>query len=134
MHQKMQQTQLYEFQVLMLEIAGVIEEVIKSYQLELDGNIYPLKPIANLGKCKVHCGNRIPNVNINNGFGDLKWKLAIIMGSKLSPKVKGGSLRELEEIIQKNFSTMAFCQRFLEKVGQRNYKRSLEKLQMKVIK
>ena len=146
------------------EIASVIEEVIKSYQLEIDGKIFPLKPIANLGghglgKYKVHCGNRIPNVNVNNGFGDLNAKMEVgdyyaletfattgigkvdrkglsshFMLNPQAPKVKGGSLRELEDIIQKNFNTMAFCQRFLEKVGQRNYKRSLEKLvQMKVV-
>lgn len=146
------------------EVASVIEEVIKSFQLEIDGKIYPLKPIANLGghglgKYLVHCGNRIPNVNEDNGFGDLNAKMQIgeyyaletfattgvghvdrkgasshFMINPKAPKVKTGSLRELEELIQKNFKTMAFCQRFLEKAGQRNYKRFLDKLvQMKVV-
>lgn len=148
----------------MNEIGKVIEEVIKSYQLELDGKIYPLKPISNLGghglgKYLVHCGNRIPNVNENNGFADMDAKMEIgeyyaletfattgngrvdrkgasshFMINPKAPKVKAGSLRDLEECIQKNFKTMAFCQRFLEKVGEKNYKRSLEKLiQMKVV-
>ena len=51
-----------------------------------------------------------------------------------APKAKKGNLRDLQDCILKNFKTMAFSQRFLEKAGQKNFKTTLDKLiQMKIV-
>lgn len=49
------------------DIGSHIEEVIESYELELDGKTYPLKSIGDLcghqiGKYQIHCGKTVPNI------------------------------------------------------------------------
>ena len=49
------------------EIGAVIEEVIRSYEIELDGKTIPIKPIKNLnghniGPYQIHYGKQIPLV------------------------------------------------------------------------
>lgn len=146
------------------EVSGVIEEVIKSYQIELDGKIIPIKPMSNLnghglGQYLVHCGNVIPNVKEHPGYPLYDAKMEVgeyyaletfattgvayvegkgapshFMINPKAPKAKKGNLRDLQDCILKNFKTMAFSQRFLEKAGQKNFKTTLDKLiQMKIV-
>lgn len=59
------------------EVSKAIEEVIKSYEMEVDGKLVPIKPIANL-----------------NGHTITRWQ---IHGGKSVPIVNTGSMIKMEE-------------------------------------
>lgn len=146
------------------EVASVIEETIASYQLELNGKIIPLQAVKNLnghglGKYLVHTGNSIPNTKKGPEYEVYEAKMEVgeyyaletfattgcgivkdkglpshYMINPKAPRVKNGSLRDLEDCILRNFNTMAFCQRFLENAGKTNFQHTLDKLcQMKIV-
>ena len=53
---------------LLGEIGGEIEEIIKSYEVTIDGKVYECKPIANLSghlmdKGVIHAGKSVPLVH-----------------------------------------------------------------------
>ena len=138
------------------EVAAVTEEIISGYQIELDGKVIPIKPVQNLtghglGPYLVHAGKQIPCVKPTYGIYDQKMEIgeyyaletfastgtAVVKNSgptshymvnPKAPKPKNPSLRELEDIIHRNFKTLAFCQRFLEKAGKENFQNTLDKL------
>ena len=136
------------------EIGAAIEEVITSYSLELNGKTIPLKPVYNLtghqlGDYLVHCGKSIP-ICKNNGSRDkmLPGELFALetfattgkgivvddgitshfMVAKHTHKPKNISESDLLKLLQDNFKTMAFCQRFIERAGERHYTQALKGL------
>ncbi|OHS93917.1 Clan MG, family M24, aminopeptidase P-like metallopeptidase [Tritrichomonas foetus] len=140
------------------EIAAVIDETISSYQLELDGKIYPIRPVENLTghqmkQYTIHAGKFIPIAKPKPGYQAYDQKMEIgelyaletfaTTGSgivhddgatshfMIDPEAKQapkGSLRDLEDCIRRNYKTMAFCQRFLERDGEHDFKIALDKL------
>ena len=140
------------------EIAAVIDETISSYQLELNGKIYPIKPVENLTghqmkEYTIHAGKFIPIAKPKPGYQAYDQKMEIgelyaletfattgtgivrddgaVSHFMIDPEAKQapqGSLRELENLIRKNFKTMAFTQRFLERAGEHDFKIVLDKL------
>ncbi|OHT12463.1 Methionine aminopeptidase 2 [Tritrichomonas foetus] len=140
------------------EISGLIEEIISGYQMELDGKILPIQPIKTLSghglaPYKVHAGKQIPCVKTRPGYETYDEKMEIgeyyaletfattglgitysrgatshYMINPKAPKAKNGSLRDLEDCIMKNFKTLAFCQRFIERAGKTNFQNTLDKL------
>ena len=53
---------------LLGEIGGEIEEIIKSYEVTIDGKVYECKPVANLSghlmdKGVIHAGKSVPLVH-----------------------------------------------------------------------
>lgn len=146
------------------EIAAVIDETISSYQLELNGKIYPIRPVENLTghqmkQYHIHAGKYIPIAKPKPGYQQYDEKMEIgelyaletfaTTGTgivrddgatshfMIDPDVKTkpkGSLKSLEDLINRNHKTMAFCQRFLEREGEHDFKISLDKLvQMKIV-
>lgn len=133
------------------EVAAAIEEVITSYTLDLNGKSYPLKPVYNLsghqlGQYIVHCGKSIPlTKNTRNTDRMLPGEIyacetfattgkgivfddgltSHFMTSKNPPKPKNGSEQRMLQALTDNFKTMAFCQRYLERAGERNYTKTL---------
>jgi len=134
--------------VRMSDIGAAIQEAMESYEVELDGETYPVKAIRNL------CGHSIDPYSIH--------------GSKSVPIVKGGDQTKMEEgetfaietfgstgkgvvrdegevshyawrpeaphvalrldsskrllnVIKKNFGTLPFCRRYLDRLGQDKY-------------
>ena len=136
------------------EIGAAIEEVITSYQLELDGKILPLRPVYNLtghqmDDYTVHCGKSIPITRRNDstdrmlpgelyaletfattgkGFVFDDGVTSHFMVAKKHPSPKTGSEQHLLNALNKNFKTMAFCQRFIERAGERRYSITLSEL------
>lgn len=137
------------------EIADTIEEVITSYSLELNGKTIPLKPVYNLtghqlGKYIIHCGKSIP-ICKNSGSTDKMLPGEVfacetfattgkgivyddgitshfMTNKHINSKPKTGSDRKLLSLLQDNFKTMAFCQRFIERAGDRSYTLTLNEL------
>lgn len=140
------------------EIGAEIEEVIRSYQLDIAGKIYEIQPVANLtghqmARYQIHAGKFIPMIKERPGMERCTDKMEVgelyaletfattgnglvlddgaVSHFMLSPEyrpVKRGSQQELVDCIKKNFKTLAFCQRFLEKTGQTNYNTVLTQL------
>jgi methionyl aminopeptidase len=140
------------------EISKAIEEVICSYQLELDGHIYPIRPVCNLtghqmSTYRVHSGKFIPIIGDRPGMSPNTDRMELgevyaletfattgkgqvfddgatshfMLAPKYAP-LKKGSGKDLADCIQRNFKTLAFCQRFLERAGQRSYSTVLSQL------
>lgn len=136
------------------EIAASIEEVITSYSLELNGKTIPLKPVYNLtghqlGDYTIHCGKSIP-ICKNSGCTDrmLPGELfacetfattgkgivfddgitSHFMVAKKHNKAKNISEAKLLDLLENNFKTLAFCQRFIERAGERHYTQTLKGL------
>lgn len=140
------------------EIAEAIEETICSYQLELNGKIYPIKPVENLTGHQmktylIHAGKFIPIAKPKPGYQAYDAKMEVgemyaletfattgagtvydeglsshFMIDPESKQAPKGSLRDLEDFIRKNHKTMAFSQRFIEREGEHNFKIALDKL------
>ena len=136
------------------EIAAAIEEVITSYSIDLNGKTIPLKPVYNLtghqlGDYTIHCGKSIP-ICKNCGSTDrmLPGELfacetfattgkgivfddgitSHFMVTKKHNKPKNISESKLLDLLENNFKTLAFCQRFIERAGERRYTQTLKGL------
>lgn len=62
------------------DIGESIQEVIESYELELDGRLYPLKSIKDLsghqiGLYKIHCGKPVPNIKYDLLMGNPIYRM-----------------------------------------------------------
>ncbi|KAH0807046.1 Clan MG, family M24, aminopeptidase P-like metallopeptidase [Histomonas meleagridis] len=145
--------------VRICEISNTIDEIISSYQIELNNKIIPLKPVRNLtghqmAYYKVHSGKFIPiskappgqEYNERMEIGEL-YALEtfattgdgvvfdqgppshfMLTSHSNQIHVKNGSQKDLVDCIQRNFKTLAFCQRFLDKAEQTDYKLTLDQL------
>lgn len=144
--------------VLISEIAESIDEIISSYQIELNGKVIPIKPVRNLTghqmtRYHIHSGKFIPiakappgheyneRMEVGELFAletfattgegmvhDAGATSHFMLSADNHARAKAGSQRELVDCIQRNFKTLAFCQRFLDKAGQENYNRTLSEL------
>lgn len=138
----------------MREIGARIEEIISSYTVDIAGHSYPLRPVQNLcghqmDRFIIHCGKMIPIIkepqNDNKmEYGEIyaletfattgkgivldKGATSHFMVSPNPPKQKAGSQSDFLGFLQKNFSTMAFCQRMVEHAGQSQYTSTLNEL------
>ena len=138
------------------EIGAGIQEVIESHEIELNGKTYKIKPVRNL--CghtmlpfKVHGGKSVPIVKSDDntkmeegemyaietfastGKGYVKetkdW--SHYMKDEFAfnnTKIKPEQPRALFKFIDKHFTTLAFCPRWIEEKGFTNYQKSLKYL------
>ncbi|KAF4202561.1 hypothetical protein CNMCM8927_000106 [Aspergillus lentulus] len=109
------------------ELGGYIQEAMESYECEINGKTHPIKAIRNL------CGHTILPYSIH--------------GTKSVPIIKSNDMTKMEEgdvfaietfgstgsgdtlkearslltAIKKNFSTIPFCRRYLDRIGQEKY-------------
>ena len=137
------------------ELGEISEEIVKSYEIEENGVLKPILPIDNLtghsiDRWNIHSGKFIPNIKNNNiqriaedefyaievftsnGLGTTKMEMPsnhfMLKESYNKPKFKFKRTNDLLNLIKKNFSTLAFCPRFIEKIDKKNYNICLNEL------
>ena len=83
------------------EIGKSIQEVIESYELELDGKVYPLKSIGDLsghqiGQYKIHCGKPVPNIHYPPLMGNpiYRMKEGEVYAIETFPTTGSGKIKE----------------------------------------
>ncbi|XP_063926053.1 methionine aminopeptidase 2 isoform X2 [Zophobas morio] len=141
--------------VQLCEIGAAIQEVMESYELELDGKTYPIKSIRNLNghsisPYRIHAGKTVPIVKGGEAtvmeenefyaietFGstgrgvvhddmDCSHYMKNFESSYVPLRLQ--SSKALLNIINKNFGTLAFCKRWLDRAGATKYQMALKDL------
>ncbi|KAL4439126.1 hypothetical protein ABPG74_008901 [Tetrahymena malaccensis] len=138
------------------DIGAAIQEVMESYEVEIDGKIYPVKPIRNLcghsieyyrihGNKSIPCVKSGPNVKMEEGeqyaietFGVINGKGIVFEDGecshymkdfeKTSVPIRQPKAKALLKYIDQNFDTLAFCRRWLDRGGQNGHIISLKQL------
>lgn len=130
------------------ELGGYIQEAMESYECEINGTAYPIKPIRGLNghnilPYRIHGTKSIPSVRTDDmtkmeegdvfaieTFGTTGTGRVVDHGEVShyslcsdAPKVdlRLSSAKSLLYTIQKNFGTIPFCRRYLDRIGQEKY-------------
>jgi methionyl aminopeptidase len=141
--------------VRMCDIGAAIQEVMESYEVELGGNTHQVKAIRNLNghninQFQIHGGKSVPIVKGNDqtkmeegetfaietfgstGKGYVHDDLEVSHYAKVmdAPNValRLASAKNLLKVINKNFGTLPFCRRYLDRLGQDKYLLGLNNL------
>ncbi|CAN6662185.1 methionine aminopeptidase 2 [Trichomonascus vanleenenianus] len=141
--------------VRMCDIGAAVQEVMESYELELDGKTYPIKAIRNLNghdirPYKIHGTKSVPIVKggdqtkMEEGetfaietFGSTGRGYVVEEGecSHYSRNTEMGnvplrvsSAKTLLSTIDKTFGTLPFCRRYLDRIGEEKYLLALNHL------
>lgn len=141
--------------VRLCDVGAAVQEVMESHEVELDGKIYPVKSIRNLhghsiGQYQIHAGKSVPIVrggeqvkmeegefyaietfgSTGKGFVVEDMECSHYMKSFDAPRVnlRSGRARSLLATIDKNFGTLAFSRRFLDRLGEDKYLMGLKVL------
>lgn len=130
------------------EIGGVIQEVMESYEVEINGTTHPVKSIRNLNghtilPYSIHGTKSVPIVKTNdqtkmeegdvfaietfgstgNGYvhedGEVSHYAKRGDAGKVDLRIS--SAKSLLNVINKNFGTLPFCRRYLDRLGQEKY-------------
>jgi methionyl aminopeptidase len=134
--------------VRMSDIGAAIQEVMESYEVELDGKTYQVKAIRNLnghtiGQYQIHGGKSVPIVKGadqtkmeegetfaietfgSTGKGYVNDGVETSHYAKIpdAPNValRLSTARNILKVIDKNFGTLPFCRRYLDRLGQDKY-------------
>ncbi|KAG4439334.1 hypothetical protein IFR05_005209 [Cadophora sp. M221] len=133
----------------MKEIGAAIQEVMESYEVELDGMLYPVKAIRSLSghnilRYHIHGDKQVPFVKNNSsqkmeegdifaietfgstGKGYTRDDGNAVYGYGRNENVSGAGLRlasakSLLKTIDANFGTIVFNRRYLERLGVKSY-------------
>lgn len=137
------------------DIGEAVQEVMESYEIELDGKLVPIKCIRNLnghsiGQFRIHAGKTVPI--IGNGdmtkmeegetfaietFGTTGRGIVLPEGEcshyALIPEAEGNTApsdrsKSLLKNIKENFGTLPWCRRYLERTGEDKYLLALNQL------
>eukprot|EP00441_Pelagodinium_beii_P038408 CAMPEP_0197629138 /NCGR_PEP_ID=MMETSP1338-20131121/7122_1 /TAXON_ID=43686 ORGANISM="Pelagodinium beii, Strain RCC1491" /NCGR_SAMPLE_ID=MMETSP1338 /ASSEMBLY_ACC=CAM_ASM_000754 /LENGTH=500 /DNA_ID=CAMNT_0043200155 /DNA_START=60 /DNA_END=1562 /DNA_ORIENTATION=+ len=137
------------------DIGAAIQETIESYEIELNGKTFPVKPVRNLnghsiGPYQIHGGKSVPITKnqestimeegefyaietfASNGKGyvvedlDCSHYMKIHDAPHVPLRVK--SSKALLHAIEQNFGTLAFCRRWLDDLGQTRHLMALKNL------
>lgn len=131
------------------EIGAAIQETMESYEVEINGETFPVKCIRNLNghdirQWQIHGGKSVPIVKSNDqtkmeegevfaietfgstGNGYVRDDLECSHYAKRQDAPKNVPLRvasagKLLNVINKNFGTLPFCRRYLDRLGQEKY-------------
>ncbi|ESZ97576.1 putative methionine aminopeptidase, type II [Sclerotinia borealis F-4128] len=130
------------------EIGEHIQETMESYEVEIKGQTYQVKPIKNLNghdilQWKIHGGKSVPIVKSNdqtkmeegevfaietfgstgNGYvrDDLECSHYAKVADAPNVPLRIASAGKLLNVINKNFGTLPFCRRYLDRLGQDKY-------------
>lgn len=141
--------------VRLCDIGEAIQEVMESHELELDGKLYPIKSIRNLqghmiGQYHIHAGKSVPIVKGGEGvrmeegeiyaietFGstgkgvvhdDMEVSHYMKNFDVEQANVRNAKAKQLYNTISKNFGTLAFCRRWLDRLGESKYLLALKSL------
>ncbi|KAK7402386.1 hypothetical protein VNO78_14615 [Psophocarpus tetragonolobus] len=141
--------------VRLCDIGAAIQEVMESYEVEINGKVYQVKSIRNLnghsiGRYQIHAGKSVPIVK---GGEQTKMEEGEFFAIETFASTGKGYVREdlecshymknfdighiplrlprakqLLATINKNFSTLAFCRRYLDRLGETKYLMALKNL------
>ncbi|KAL6498969.1 hypothetical protein OROGR_028147 [Orobanche gracilis] len=141
--------------VRLCDIGAAIQEVMESYEVEINGKVFQLKSIRNLnghniGPYQIHAGKSVPIVKggdqakmeegeffaietfASTGKGYVREDLECSHYRKI---FEAGHLplrlrraKQLLGTINKHFSTLAFCRRYLDRLGESKYLVALKNL------
>lgn len=143
--------------VRLCDVGEVVEEVMTSHEVELDGKSYVVKPIRNLNghsiaQYRIHAGKTVPIVKGGEQTKMEENEIYAIetFGStgkgyvhddmETSHYMKNFELADekiplrlqkskgLLGLIDKNFSTLAFCRRWIDRLGETKYLMALKDL------
>lgn len=141
--------------VRLCDVGAAVQEVMESNEVELDGKVYPVKSIRNLhghsiDAYQIHAGKSVPIVrggeqvkmeegefyaietfgSTGKGFVVEDLECSHYMKDFNAPRVnlRSGKARSLLSTIDKNFGTLAFCRRFLDRLGEEKYLMGLKAL------
>ncbi|XP_037960689.1 methionine aminopeptidase 2B [Teleopsis dalmanni] len=141
--------------VRLCDIGAAIQEVMESYELELDGKTYPIKSIRNLNghsisPYRIHSGKTVPIVkggestrmeenefyaietfgSTGRGLVHDDMDCSHYMKNFDAPYVplRLQSSKQLLGTINKHFGTLAFCKRWLDRAGATKYQMALKDL------
>ncbi|XP_016342646.1 methionine aminopeptidase 2 [Sinocyclocheilus anshuiensis] len=141
--------------VRLCDVGESIQEVMESYEVELDGKTYQVKPIRNLnghsiGQYRIHAGKTVPIVKggeatrMEEGevyaietFGST-GKGVVHDDMDCSHYMKNFDVghvpirlpraKHLLNVVNENFGTLAFCRRWLDRLGESKYLMALKNL------
>ncbi|GAB1610722.1 methionine aminopeptidase 2-like [Argonauta hians] len=141
--------------VRLCDIGEAIQEVMESYEVELDGKTYQVKSIRNLnghmiGPYRIHAGKTVPIVKGGEAtrMEELEFYAIETFGStgkgvvhddmECSHYMKNFEVghvplrvarsKQLLNVINENFGTLAFCRRWLDRLNQTKYLIALKNL------
>jgi methionyl aminopeptidase len=140
--------------VPLCDLGDAIHEVFEAASLEINGKIYEIKPVGNLSghlmrPYTIHAGKSIPitrggpAIRMAEGelyacetFGttgkgrvtDQQENLSHYMVKPNPTTPRTPQQRRLLKVLQENFSTLAFCPRFLDHIGETKYTINLKQL------
>ncbi|RYP00033.1 hypothetical protein DL764_006633 [Monosporascus ibericus] len=130
------------------ELGGLIQEAMESYECEINGTVYPIKPIRNIGghtivPYSIHGTKSVPAVKTDdttkmeegdvfaietfgstgNGWVYDQGEVSHYALRSDAPTVdlRLSSAKSLLNTIKKNFGTLPFCRRYLDRLGQEKY-------------
>eukprot|EP00118_Oscarella_pearsei_P026271 m.309691 g.309691 ORF g.309691 m.309691 type:complete len:461 (+) comp47380_c0_seq1:20-1402(+) len=137
------------------DIGAAIQETMESYEIEIDGKVYPVKPIRNLNghsiaPYRIHAGKTVPIVkggeatrmeegeffaietfgSTGKGVVHDDMECSHYMKNFDAPHIplRLPRAKALLNVINKNFGTLAFCRRWLDRLGQTKYLMGLRNL------
>jgi methionyl aminopeptidase len=142
--------------VRLTDIGEAIQEVMESYEVEIDGKVYPVKPIRNLNghniaPYQIHGGKSVPIVK--NGdetkmeegevfaietFGSTGRGYVVTEGecshyglnvdAPLDVPLRLNRAKQLLATIKDKFGTLPWCRRYLDRLGEEKYLLALNTL------
>ncbi|CAM6089165.1 unnamed protein product [Calypogeia fissa] len=137
------------------DVGAAIQEVMESYEVEIGGKVFPVKSIRNLaghniGPYQIHGGKYVPSVKGgeqtkmeegeffaietfgSTGKGYVREDLECSHYSKVYDAghvpLRVTRTKQLLATIDKNFGTLAFCRRYLDRIGETKYLMALKNL------
>ncbi|XXH04207.1 Phospholipid metabolism protein [Hypoxylon texense] len=137
------------------ELGGLIQETMESYECEINGTTYPIKSIRNLTghtilPYSIHGTKSVPIVksadntkmeegdvfaietfgSTGNGYVHDEGEVSHYALRSDAPKVdlRLSSAKSLLNVIKKNFGTIPFARRYLDRLGQEKYLLGLNNL------
>ncbi|XP_048013326.1 methionine aminopeptidase 2 isoform X1 [Megalobrama amblycephala] len=141
--------------VRLCDVGEAIQEVMESYEVEIDGKTYQVKPIRNLnghsiGQYRIHAGKTVPIVKggeatrMEEGevfaietFGST-GKGVVHDDMDCSHYMKNFDVghvpirlpraKHLLNVVNEHFGTLAFCRRWLDRLGESKYLMALKNL------
>jgi len=137
------------------DIGAAIQEVMESHEVEINKKVYKVKCVRNLNGhsidlYRIHAGKTVPIIKSNdnnkmeenefyaietfgttgNGIVRDDTDCSHFMKAFVQPTnmIKHPGARKLLPIISKEFSTLAFCRRYLDRIGQKDHLMALRSL------
>lgn len=141
--------------VRLCDIGAAVQEVMESYEVELDGKTYQVKPIRNLnghsvGPYRIHAGKTVPIVrggettrmeedefyaietfgSTGRGYvhDDMETSHYMKNWDVSHVPLRLVKSKQLLNVINQHFGTLAFCRRWLDRLDQTKYLMALKDL------